>query len=89
MIRVSDMMRAGIGDIQSRIWRLMREIGKGIRDIQLGIDIQSSMRMVRRLRIDSLRIVGIRMRVDRIRIVDHVWVLRSDIEVTGSTFRND
>jgi hypothetical protein len=72
MIRVSDMMRARVGSVQSRIWRLVREIGKGMRNIQLGIDIQPSMRIVQRLRVDSLRVVGIRMRVDRIRGGDHV-----------------
>jgi hypothetical protein len=72
MIRLSDMMRAGIGNVQSRIRRLVREIGKGIMNIQLSVDIQPSMRIVRRLRVDSLRVVGIRMRVDRIRVVDYV-----------------
>ena len=66
------MMRTGIGNVQGRIRGLMRESGKGIWDIQLSVDIQPSMGIVRRLRIDSLRVVGIRMRVDRIRVVDHV-----------------
>jgi len=66
------MMRTGIGNVQSRIRGLVREIGKGIRNIQLSVDIQPSMRIVRRVRVDSLRVVGIRMRVDRIRVVDHV-----------------
>lgn len=67
------MMRTGMSDVQSRIWRLLRgEIGKGIWDVQLGIEIQPRMRIVRRLRMNSLRIVGIRMGVDRIRVVDHV-----------------
>jgi hypothetical protein len=72
MIRLSDMMRARVGNVQSRIRRLVREIGEGIRNVQLGVDIQPRMRIVRRLRVDSLRVVGIRMRVDRIRGGDHV-----------------
>jgi len=53
-----------MGEIQSRIRRMLREIGEGIWDIQLGIEIQPRMRIVRRLRMNCLRIVGIRIRVD-------------------------